>query len=81
MATSSTPIVHLEFRLPPQKHAAVPPFTAPEEFRKACHVGSREQYDEMYKRSIEDPEGFWGDIADQFHWEKKVTGTMHESHA
>jgi acetyl-CoA synthetase len=24
----------------------------------------------MYKRSIEDPSGFWGDIAKQFHWEK-----------
>ena len=26
----------------------------------------------MYKRSIDDPEGFWGDIASQFHWETKV---------
>ncbi len=50
----------------------MPPFTAPEEFRKACQVSSREQYDEMYKRSIEDPEGFWGDIANDFHWEKKA---------
>lgn len=54
------------------KHAAVPPWTPPEELAKACHVSSREQYDEMYKRSIEDPEGFWGDIANEFHWEKKV---------
>lgn len=55
-----------------QKQAAVPPFTAPEEFCKACHVSSREQFDQMYKRSIEDPEGFWGDIANEFHWEKKA---------
>jgi acetyl-CoA synthetase len=54
-----------------QRHAAVPPYTAPEEFRKECHVSSREQYDEMYKRSIEDPEGFWGNVAEEFHWEKK----------
>lgn len=32
------------------------------------------QYDEMYKRSIEDPNGFWGDIAKEFHWEKQVRG-------
>lgn len=30
------------------------------------------QYDEMYKRSIEDPNGFWGDIAKEFYWEKQV---------
>ena len=26
----------------------------------------------LYQRSIEDPAGFWADIASQFHWEKKV---------
>lgn len=35
-------------------------------------VESREQYDAMYKRSIEDPEGFWSDIAKDFYWEKEV---------
>ena len=30
------------------------------------------QYEALYKRSIEDPTGFWADIASQFHWEKKV---------
>eukprot|EP00798_Chlamydomonas_sp_ICE-L_P004794 gene4794-34552_t len=34
-------------------------------------VKSKEQYTEMYNRSIKDPAGFWGDIATQFHWEKK----------
>jgi acetyl-CoA synthetase len=29
------------------------------------------QYDEMYKRSVEDPDGFWGDIASTFFWKKK----------
>jgi len=30
------------------------------------------QYQQMYKRSIEDPEGFWGDLADEFvDWFKK----------
>ena len=30
------------------------------------------QYQQMYKRSIEDPQGFWGDLADEFvDWFKK----------
>jgi hypothetical protein len=33
------------------------------------------QYDEMYKRSIEDPNGFWGDIAKEFFWKKQVRHT------
>ena len=33
---------------------------------------SREQYDAMYKRSLEDPDGFWSNIAKDFHWEKQV---------
>lgn len=36
---------------------------------RAAHVSSFEQYQEMYKQSIEHPELFWGDISKQFHWE------------
>jgi len=32
-------------------------------------VKSRAEYDAMYKRSVEDPVGFWSDQAKQFHWE------------
>lgn len=32
------------------------------------------QYKAMYKRSIEDPDGFWAEVAEEFHWEKKVRG-------
>ena len=28
-------------------------------------------YQAMYERSIKDPEGFWGEVAEGFHWEKK----------
>ncbi|XP_028406316.1 acetyl-coenzyme A synthetase, cytoplasmic-like [Dendronephthya gigantea] len=38
-----------------------------------AHVKSMEQYQQMYKRSVEDPEGFWGEIAQQFHWHKLPT--------
>ena len=35
------------------------------------HLNGKAEYDTMYARSIEDPAGFWGDIASEFHWEKK----------
>jgi acetyl-CoA synthetase len=41
------------------------------EFAAKAHVTSLEEYERMYRRSIEDPEGFWGDIADTFVWKEK----------
>ena len=34
-------------------------------------VKTIEQYHEAYKRSVEDPEGFWSEVADTFEWRKK----------
>jgi len=36
-------------------------------------VKSLEDYRKLYQRSIEDPEGFWGEIAEGFSWTKKWT--------
>jgi len=39
------------------------------EFSARAHVGSLDRYYAMYNRSIEDPEGFWREIAERdFHW-------------
>jgi acetyl-CoA synthetase len=46
-------------------------FPPPAELAAGAHVGSFEQYQEMYQRSIDDPEGFWGEIAEQFTWKEK----------
>jgi len=35
-----------------------------------AHIKSLDQYKKMYDRSISDPEGFWGDMAKEFHWFK-----------
>ena len=43
----------------------------PQSFVDKAHVNSFEQYQEMYKRSTEDPEGFWGEVAQEFYWDKK----------
>lgn len=34
-------------------------------------IRSFEQYKEAYRKSIEDPEGFWADVAQHFLWRKK----------
>ena len=40
--------------------------------RERAWINSREQYEEMYKRSVEDPEGFWAEQAEEFlYWHKK----------
>lgn len=39
--------------------------------RSPGHVKDMDEYRSMHKRSLEDPSGFWGDIASEFHWETK----------
>ena len=46
-------------------------FFAPEELRAKARIKSREEYEKMYRRSLEDPEGFWSEIASQLFWFKK----------
>lgn len=52
-----------------------------EKFKRWTLPGGREQYDSMYQRSVEDPDGFWSEIAENFYWHKKwdvVNGKLHE---
>ncbi|MFW3146744.1 MAG: acetate--CoA ligase [Thermoplasmatota archaeon] len=42
-----------------------------EQIKAKAHINSFEKYNEMYKRSIEDPDGFWGEMAEDFFWKKK----------
>ena len=39
-------------------------------------VKSLEEYKAAYKRSEEDPEGFWDEVASTFHWRKKWEKTL-----
>ena len=48
-------------------------FSPPADFAAKAHIGSMDQYRKMYQRSIEDPEGFWGEIAEGFFWKQKWT--------
>ncbi|MBX7244649.1 MAG: acetate--CoA ligase, partial [Candidatus Sumerlaeaceae bacterium] len=47
-------------------------FAPPEGFAGKAAVSSMEQYEEMYKRSVEDPEGFWAEMAEsELEWFQK----------
>lgn len=46
-------------------------FHAPDEYRKNAWVKTIDEYEEMYNRSIEKPDEFWTEMAEQFYWEKK----------
>jgi Acetyl-coenzyme A synthetase N-terminus len=36
-----------------------------------AQIKSLEEYQELYKESINNPEAFWGNLAEDFHWEKR----------
>ncbi|KAJ8546482.1 hypothetical protein K7X08_019065 [Anisodus acutangulus] len=42
-----------------------------EDFSRHSHVSSPHKYLEMYRRSVQDPAGFWSDIASEFYWREK----------
>ncbi len=47
-------------------------FPPPKEFRDKAHIKSIEEYEKLYKRSVEDPDGFWAEMAEkQLTWYKK----------
>ncbi len=46
-------------------------YPVPAEFAAKAHIDAA-KYDEMYKRSVDDPDGFWAEQAEQFlTWSKK----------
>ncbi len=42
-----------------------------DDFVGKAHCPDLQAYQQMYDRSISDPDGFWADIADQFVWDRK----------
>ena len=43
-------------------------FPPPSEFAAKSHIGNLEQYEAMYRRSIDDPAAFWGEAAAELDW-------------
>src|SRR6201996_1422953 len=48
-----------------REHRVFPP---PAEFAAKAHIKSLEEYESLYRKSIEDPEKFWAGIAKELHW-------------
>jgi len=46
-------------------------FNPPAEFSQKAHIQSVEQYEKLYREAQEDPEKFWGQIANELHWFRK----------
>ena len=40
-------------------------FPPPPEFSEHAYIKSMEQYEQIYRRSMEDPEGFWAEMAEE----------------
>lgn len=43
-------------------------FEPSEAFRSKAHISSLEQYEQMYRRSVEKPEEFWAEAASELEW-------------
>jgi acetyl-CoA synthetase len=46
-------------------------FPPSKEFSERAHIKSLAEYQKLYKKSIEDPDGFWGDLGHSLEWFKK----------
>jgi acetyl-CoA synthetase len=65
-ASVSTPETNIDSVLQEQRR-----FEPPEHFRKQAHIKSLEDYERIYRESVEHPEQFWAGIAEELHWFKK----------
>lgn len=56
-------------------------FSPSDAFASKAHLGSMEAYHELHQRSIEDPEGFWGDVASELKWSRPWDKVLDDSKA
>ena len=56
-------------------------FKPSKDFRKRSHLGSEQEYRRLHRKSLRDPEGFWGKIAKELHWFKPWTKVLDEKKA
>ena len=51
-------------------------FPPNEEFAKQAHISSMEQYQRLYRQSLDDPDTFWGNVASELTWMQKWTKVL-----
>ncbi len=56
-----------------QEHRLFPPS---EEFSSKAHIKSLDEYKRIYAEAAENPEAFWGKIAEELHWFKPWTKVL-----
>ena len=55
------------FFMPESNDLVQPPASASEN----AYLKNMEEYQAMYQKSIDDPDGFWSEVANDFHWYSK----------
>ena len=45
-------------------------FHPSEEFSSKARIGSMEEYEKLWQKAADDPEAFWGELAQELHWFK-----------
>ena len=53
-------------------------FSPPEDFSSKAHIQSMEDYKVLHQRSIQDPEGFWSEVASELHWFRKWNTVLND---
>jgi acetyl-CoA synthetase len=56
-------------------------FPPPAAFTEKAHIKTFAEYEERYKKSINDPEAFWGEVAQELHWFNKWDKVLDKSEA
>ncbi|XP_075877866.1 acyl-CoA synthetase short chain family member 2 like [Nelusetta ayraudi] len=51
-------------------------FHPPDDMKRDAHVPDFNSYLTLYRTSLENPEAFWKEVADEFFWKKPTTGPM-----
>lgn len=54
-------------------------FPPSKEFQDQAHIAGMDAYKELHKKSIENPDTFWAEAADELHWFKKWDRVMDDS--
>ena len=60
------------------EHRKFPPASA---FVKRAHISGEDAYKALYSKSIQDPETFWAEAAEDLHWFKKWDSVLDTSDA
>ena len=51
-------------------------FSPSDDFRKKAKISSPEEYQKLYQQSLDNPDSFWTDVANELHWFKSWDKTV-----